>query len=637
MAARGTRSSSRTKKRARKRAAGRVVPGGRRTSLSSTAWIWIVLAAILILGGVTRGVYLHEIAQAPDFSNPLADARFNDYWARGLAYGDWSFPSDLDDPQLRTAPYFRAPGYPYFLGFVYRVTGPSHLGARVVQMCLGLLSVLLAFFMARRWYGTAMALVFAGLMSFYWIFIYFEGELHAPSVLIPLLLLLTILLAQWTEKATLLSGLAAGICLGLAALLRQNVLLFLPAVAVWSIWLAHRGRRNRSLLLGFAGLVLGTILAVMPATIRNHVVAGEFVPITTGSGANLLIGNNEAATGFIAGSVPGYGKFKTGYDYPGIVARLEEKLGKELTYSEASSYLTGEAIRFIQENPGKALRLTGRKVLLFWGPWEIPHSKEIQDARDASPLLGRIPGNFPLVVALFAAGVLLAFWDARARRAAARADRAKLEARWEISVLVLLFVLAWFLSIIPFFVTARYRVPMIPFLLVFAAYALVRIGEFIAARDLRSAGLWALVAVAVYIPASINFVQFESDPAKWHYDRGFAHSRAGELDQAIAEFESALRISPDHWQSRADLGVTFLMQGKTDQGIAHLAEALRLNPDYAFGHHSLALAYANTGLFEESIHHLNETLRLDPGFRGAREELAMVTEARDRQRAEGAP
>ena len=629
--------SKRSKKRARKRSGSGSVGSARRRPGSSTAWIWIVLAAILILGGVTRGVYLNEIAQAPDFSNPLADARFNDYWARGLAYGEWSFPSDLDDPQLRTTPYFRAPGYPYFLGFVYRVTGPGHLGARVVQMCLGLVSVLLAFFMARRWYGTAMGLVLAGLMSFYWIFIYFEGELHAPPVLIPLLLLLTILLARWTEKATLWSGLAAGVCLGLAALLRQNVLLFLPAVGVWSLWLARRGRRNRSLLLGFAGLVLGTVLAVMPATIRNHVVTGEFVPITTGAGANLLMGNNEAATGFVAGSIPGYGKFKTAYDYPGIVARLEEKLGRELTYSEASSHLTGEAIRFVRENPGRALKLTGRKVLLFWGPWEIPHSKVVQDARDASPLLARIPGNFPLVVALFAAGVFLVFWDARARRAAGRADKARLEVRWEVSVLVLLFVLAWFLSIIPFFVTARYRVPMIPFLLVFAAYALVRIGEFVAARDWRSAGLWALVAVVIYVPASINFVQFEADPAKWHYDRGFAHSRAGELDQAIAEFESALRMNPDHWQSRADLGVTFLMQGKTDQGIARLAEALRLNPDYAFGHHSLALAYANTGLFDESIYHLNETLRLEPGFRGAREELEMIRAARDRAHEEGAP
>jgi 4-amino-4-deoxy-L-arabinose transferase-like glycosyltransferase len=637
MAPRGKRSGNRAKKRARKRTADRASASGRRSSLSSTAWVWIVLAAILILGGVTRGVYLNEIAHAPDFTNPLADARFNDYWARGLAFGDWAFPDDLDDPQLRTTPYFRAPGYPYFLGFVYGVTGPGHVGPRVVQMILGLASALLAFLLARRWFGTGIGLVLAGLMSFYWIFIYFEGEFHAPPVLIPLLLLLTILLAQWTEKATLWSGLAAGVCLGVAALLRQNVLLFLPAVAVWSVWLGRRGRRKRSLLLGFAGLVLGTIVAVMPATVRNHVVAREFVPITTGAGANLLMGNNEAATGFVAGEVPGYGKFKTAYDYPGIVARLEERLGRELTYSEASSYLTDEAVGFIRENPGKALRLTGRKVLLFWGPWEVPHSKMVQEARDASGVLARIPGNFPLVVALFAAGVLLAFWDARARRAAARAERASLEARWEVSVLVLLFVLAWFVSIVPFFVTARYRVPVIPFLLVFAAYALVRIGEFAAARDWRSAGVWVLVAVAVYVPASINFVQFEADPAKWHYDRGFAHSRAGELDRAVAEFESALLINPEHWQARADLGVTFLMQGRTDQGIAHLAEALRLNPDYAFGHHSLALAYANTGRFDESIHHLNETLRLDPGFRGAREELAMVIEARDRQRAGGVP
>ncbi len=626
-ASRTTRGTQRTRSRPYRRT--------RRRAVDPNVWVWVALAVILVAGGVLRGLYLDEIAERPDFSNMLADARFNDYWARGLAFDDWTFDTDLNDPRVPTTPYFRAPGYPYFLGFVYRVTGPGHHASRVIQMCLGLVSVVLAFLFARRWYGTATGLVLAGLMSFYWIF----------PVLIPLLFLLLIIVSRWIERPRFAGGLAAGVVLGLAALLRQNVLLFVPAIGIWSLWLSRRRRPPRGVGVAFLGLLIGTSLAVLPATVRNYVVSKEFVPITTGAGVNLLIGNNPEATGFIMKSVPGHGDFKTAYDYPGIVERLEEKLGRELSYSEASGYLGSEAFRFIRENPGRALKLTGRKVLLFWGPREIPHSKSVQEARDGSGVLRRIPGSFPFVVALFVAGALLIFWEARARWAATKASRRRLEEEWPISVLVLLLILAWFASIVPFFIVARYRVPVTPLLLVFAAYALVRIVVFVASRDWEKAGIWTLVAVAFYVPASINFVEFEVDPATRHYELGFAYSRSGDLDKAIAEFERALEANPNHVHSHVDLGVTLLERGQREKrdtqlierGLAHLIQAVRLNPDYPFAQYNLAVAYANIGRLDESIDHFEKTLALNPTFPGARDRLEMTRAVRDRALEERAP
>ncbi|MFQ5601160.1 MAG: glycosyltransferase family 39 protein, partial [Candidatus Krumholzibacteriia bacterium] len=141
----------------------------------------LVLSGLLLVGAVARGLYLSEIVDAPDFRQPAVDAHTHDYWARGLATGDWSLPADLEDPRIPDTPFFRPPGYPYFLALVYRLTGGSYLAPRIVQMLLGLLSAALAFLIGQRWFGRAAGLVAGGGMALYWAFIYFEGELHAPS------------------------------------------------------------------------------------------------------------------------------------------------------------------------------------------------------------------------------------------------------------------------------------------------------------------------------------------------------------------------------------------------------------------------------------------------------------------------
>ncbi|MHC4610925.1 MAG: hypothetical protein ACYS7M_11330, partial [Planctomycetota bacterium] len=93
-------------------------PGRRRWLSGETAALGVILLVALLL----RCSYLGELVDAPDFSHPIIDAAFHDYWARGLATGDWTPPDETPDPQISTSPYFRPPGYPLFLALVYLLT-----------------------------------------------------------------------------------------------------------------------------------------------------------------------------------------------------------------------------------------------------------------------------------------------------------------------------------------------------------------------------------------------------------------------------------------------------------------------------------------------------------------------------------
>src|SRR6185436_3183701 len=110
---------------------------------------WIALAVILLAGAGLRASYLREIVDTPEFTSPLADPAFHDYWARAILSGDWSPPSGEENPRIAEVPYQRPPGYPYFLALAYALTGKSYLGARIVQMIAGVGTAVLAFFLGR--------------------------------------------------------------------------------------------------------------------------------------------------------------------------------------------------------------------------------------------------------------------------------------------------------------------------------------------------------------------------------------------------------------------------------------------------------------------------------------------------------
>jgi len=151
-----------------------------------------------------------------------------------------------------------------------------------------------------------------------------------------------------------------------------------------------------------------------------------------------------------------------------------------------SRIFTLAALRFAAENPLHTARLLLRKTLLFWGPAEIGHDREDQVERAFSASSVACRWTQPVAVALFLIGLaMLAVESRTARRRRRPRPRG---AAFEFSILALLFVLAYFASFLPFFVTTQFRVPLLPFLLLFGAEALFRLGRMVAQKAYNDAG-----------------------------------------------------------------------------------------------------------------------------------------------------
>lgn len=571
-------------------------------------WEYVALALILLAGLLVRAAYLAENRRNPDFAYPAVDAGYHDYWARALATGDWTLHGRLEyDPKIPESPYFRPPGYPYFLALVYRLCGPGYLAPRVVQHGLGLLNVILLFALVRRWVGRVSAVTAAALMAVYWIQIYFEEEFLEPVLVVAAGLLMLLALASILARPRKGMALLAGLLLALSALARPNALVFAPFGALWLLWISGWSRKGWALAAIFCAGCFG---GVLPAAVRNWVIGRDRVLISANAGINLYIGNNPQANGgFVTVGDGAGGGFGTSDVYPVIQRQLERQAGRPLKYSEISRHFAGEAGRFIRENPGRFAQLLGIKTILFWGPYEPGHNKYLHFERAYSPVLRKLPLDFAGVLALALLGLL-------APLAARRTDLSTgcAEAPYRGAVFILLggYVFTQYFSFLPFFVTGQYRAPVLPALFVFAGWGIESMVGLCRERRFARLGLWLGVGAGLYGLLSRDYLGVRVNPAEWHQARGQAWARANQYARAAAEYQAALDCEPDNANAHYNLGNALMKTGQNEAARAQFGEALRLRPGFGQAAFNLAMALDATGDRAGAIARLREAVPLMP-------------------------
>ena len=575
-------------KKARRR-----TPGGAPPARPTRRELWL-LALILAAGAGLRVAYLVELRTAPDLEHPPVDGGFSLYWARALATGDWSLPPDAAgrDPRIREVAYIRPPGYAHVLAGLYRLSGGDQLVIRGIQLTVGLASVVLGWLLGRLLLGPPVGLVVAGLTVVCWIPMYFEGGINENWIVVMLALLLILQLRRALLRPEIPQALAAGCLLGLTALFRSNVLLFAPVALVWYAWALHRsGRFSRQRFVGLAlaaGIGTATMLAGVMA--RNLRVEGALVPVSADAGLVLYRGNNDDAVGISTSRLGGFGRLDSPWAIPDVVARVEARVGRSLTFAQASRQLGREAVDWIVHHPGPALALVARRAALFWGPHEIAHNRAVATDRERSPVLSRMPVSFAVAAGGALAGLAVLVAGTRRRDSTAGGLRWQ-EGSLETLVLIGLFVAIWSASFLPFLVTSLYRSPVIPFLLLGLAAVLVEIGALVRARPAAAAG-WAGVLGAALFLAHVPIVRVDPGLARWHFDRGLAFVYQGDARRAEASFRAAIAESPDLWTAHNGLGKLALDAGDAARAERHFRRAAELEPESPVAHanHGLALA-----------------------------------------------
>ena len=121
-------------------------------------------------------------------------------------------------------------------------------------------------------------------------------------------------------------------------------------------------------------------------------------------------------------------------------------------------------------------------------------------------------------------------------------------------------------------------------------------------------------------------LRIKPDLADVHHNFALALLRLGRVPEAIGHWEQALRIEPNYAEAHCNLGVVLQRTGKLEDAIGHYEQALRAKPDYAEAHYNLGVALVRMGRVPEAIEHWQQALRINPDYTEAHCNLGVALE-----------
>lgn len=500
------------------------------------------------------------------------------------------------DLLLGPEPYFLAPLYTYVLGAVFALTGGSLTAARLVQAVLGSAAVGFVMATATRWFGRRAGLIAGALAAVTGVFAFNETLILQSSIDPFVTSVALYLLARAARSDAWTRAAAAGAGLGLLALNRPNALLVIAAVATACAALPFSRLNVRRA----AALLLGAAIVITPVTIRNRVVSGEWVAITSHGGLNFYIGNSPGADGTwhavdgVRPSIDGQVE-----DVKAVAARA---LGRPATATDASAYFYGLAFAWIGGHPLDWLALSARKALLTLSATDIGlNYSYTYFARDESGVLSALAVGPWLLIPLGMLGLVLA---------APPDDRRRFTV-WAIAVP------AYAMSVAAFFVSSRYRLPLLVPMAVAAGGAVDALWRRWPAWSRRTQGLAAASAAGLFVLVAWPLVpdngrQFQRG------DRVLQLISDGAVDEGLALLAKTTPAHPDPGLLLYRVGLAFRERGEPARAVAYLREAKSHAPDERHIDLNLGEALLEAGRPGEAIPYLEAA-------RAARVDLPVVT------------
>ena len=107
-------------------------------------------------------------------------------------------------------------------------------------------------------------------------------------------------------------------------------------------------------------------------------------------------------------------------------------------------------------------------------------------------------------------------------------------------------------------------------------------------------------------------------------DRALEYWNRDRFDDAIAQWEEALRIDPQVAEIHHNLGNAYAHQKLPDKAIESLKQALSIDPTLVEAYNKLGCIFYDQGNRELAISNWNEALKVDPDFREALHNLHLV-------------
>ena len=356
--------------------------------------------------------------------------------------------------------------------------------------------------------------------------------------------------AAWVRfaPAARLWGLAlAGVLFGVTIVGVAQWLLPVALLAAYT-WFVVEDEARRGL--AVATFVAAVLLPLAPVVAWNSAHAGGLMLTSGGSGLNLYSGNNARATGLPA--APAGVRDTPRFEEEDSRRGAEKALGRALTPAQVEGYWAGQATAFVREHPGDFLVLLGRKLQVLWNAYEIPDNYHYAFVRKHFLPLLWLGVTFAVVAPLALVGLAI-----------------PIRRRGPVWGLYLV-TLGYLATPLIYYVRARYRLPAIPFLIVFAAVTVDYLIALVTVRRWATTAGWAtaLLVAGMFVnrahcePAHHGMASLCLRGDIW-FDLEWKrlaewYQQQGDAERELAYVERALECSMPRMPGETHLWIGFL-------------------------------------------------------------------------------
>lgn len=552
-----------------------------------------ILLWIAAIGLIIRLLFIVETQNTPFVQSLFSDSKI---------YNDFALDIAQNNNWLGTDVFFMAPVYPYFLAVIYKIFGNSLYLIRLIQAFFSTASIFIIYVITRNLFSKRSAVLAALISAFFSSFIFYSGLILSETLQIFFASVLVLSLTN-EYKSEKRKNIWIGIWLGVLALFRANILIFAIGYSIYYFFVIAKSFRVTTRSINIAAFIVGIFIVILPVTIRNYIVANDFVLLTSNGGINFYIGNNDKSVGVFTTPTD----FNFASDMSG--ERFAEKLShRDLSASDASAYWTEQAFDFIKSKPDKAAYLFINKFCLFFLPEENPQSAIMDEkfyAENYSKVLQLPLIKFEVISILLIFGLII-LWKSRNKYG-----------------LLYIFILSYILSAIIFFVNGRFRLAILPAAIPIAAFSIDSLIEYAKSKNFSEIKNPIIITVLFILAINIISIKPKFTDYEAYLHLGDIAYQQENLDEAIYYYNLSL-VHQDNFMTFVNLGNALAKKKDFKNAEVAFNKAIERNPNYELAYFNLAFVYTQIGNFDLAIKNYNKTIELNPEFEGAYRNLGIV-------------
>jgi 4-amino-4-deoxy-L-arabinose transferase-like glycosyltransferase len=557
----------------------------------------LIVIALLAVALVWRLVYFFEMYASPYGDDLTLDSQVYHEVALAAAAGEWSHGET----------FFQAPLYPWLLGIIYAVAGPSQTIVKLLQILLSVASCWLIYRLADRIFDRVVAQVALAMSAVYGMSVYFANELLVVTLIVFLDLLGLDLLLRAAAERRKIPWVAAGVVFGLSAIARPTILPFIAVATAWVVITGRHSGRTRKALHEAVLFVVAVAVPIAPVTLHNYLADGDLVLVAANGGVNFFIGNNPQSDGITA-VVPGTRADRWG-GHEDQVRIAREALGDPgATPRDISDYWYDRAWQYIRSDPMAALRNTAHKAWILVNAYEVSNNRVIEFVtRHSSIFSWGTLGLWPVLPLAFA-GLVIGGGRSRPRS------------------LLVIFAVVYSATLIPFFINARFRLPLATVAIIFAAAAVVAWLRWLRSRPLdRQLGKRVAVSVLVAVVVAVVVRPLSAlrvPDAQAFFNEAEACRAHGDFAAAAGWYRAALDEYPGYCDAAFNLAQIHATIVPDPKKVVEVLEPVREQCAEDIGiRRLLGLSLCAVGRCDEGVEHLRFVAARSPGSERAQREL----------------